>query len=209
MQLSRDGMSFSPSVGMGLELYYTSSFEENSVYSSNAKGGENSANTPITEYSLENETEAWNYMQTNTKKNKTEYGALITNKKILVRQLPEDGGDLYVGLRIERTLGKEYIVYNKSRMKLIATLHTHHGLSVSMNNFSYINTGEGSDVFTAHIHQGVIYYLMTEGERFHSMVVINNKRYEDIITNVKSTKPLLNGHVKLIPLTLNIYNSIH
>ena len=208
MQFSQNGVSFSPSVGVGLELYYKdSSIEKNSVYSSNAKGNNNSVNTPITVYNVEQETEVWNFMQTSTNKNKTEYGALITSKKILVRRLPVDGGDLNVGLKHERILGKEYIVYKGERMKLIAGLHTHHGTTPDLNEFSYYSyNGSGSDYITASNHKGIIYYLMTENGNFRSMIYDGKSYNEGVISNVTSVNRILDGSVKLIPITKKIYN---
>lgn len=208
MQFSQNGVSFNPSVGVGLELYYTNSSNDgNYVYSSNSEGDVESENTPITVYANSQETEAWKYMQTNTKKNTTEYGALMTTEKILVRRLSEDGGNLWVGLKQERILGKEYVVYKGNRMKLIGTLHTHHGTSVSLNDFSYYSYGgSGSDFITASHHKGIVFYLMTENGDFRSMIYDGKSYNVGVLSNVKLVTPVLNGSVKLIPITKEIYN---
>jgi len=210
MQISKSMVSFSPSVGVSVELYYKDySIEKNSVHSSNSNGEGSSSTYPISVFDNKDETKAWTYMDENSKNKDTEYGALLTSNKILVHQLPKGGGNLWAGLKYDRILGKEYIYYNKERMKLIGTLHTHRGLTRSLNNFSYYDTGDGSDVFTAHSHQGIVFYLMTENKEFHSMIVIGGKRYLEVVTNINSTDQILDGTHKLIPVTKQIYNAAH
>ena len=131
------------------------------------------------------------------------------NKRVLNFIRYGEPGNLWAGLKYDRILGKEYIYYNKERMKLIGTLHTHRGLTRSLNNFSYYDTGDGSDVFTAHNHQGIVFYLMTENKEFHSMIVIGGKRYLEVVTNINSTDQILDGTHKLIPVTKQIYNAAH
>ena len=207
VSFSKNGVSFNPSVGVGIELYYLyNSNEANNVYSSNNDKESNSENTPITVYNHEKETEVWNYVQDNTVKNQTEYAALITSDKILVRQLSEGGGNPYAGLSVERILGKHYITHNEIKMKLIAMLHTHPGKDRGADNFSYYGEGKGSDYISAINHRGVVYYLMTENGCFRSMIFDGKAMNRDLIKNVNTVKPILNGSVKLIPITKTIYN---
>jgi len=199
-QISKNGVSFSPSVGVGLELYYT---DKNSYSVNSGNGTSNSEATNIQLY--EDETKAWNDMYKNALKEDTEYGALITPNGIIQGQYAVDGGDAFLGLRRTRILGKSYVTFNKTRYEVLGQMHIHQRPGYP-KDFDPLEIDGNGDYATIRRNKEMLFFLMSIDNKLHGLRY-NNGAYRTLDKLPSDLNVLFDGKFKLIPYCIKYHKN--
>lgn len=200
MQISKNGVSFNPSVGVGIELYY---YDKNnySVYS-----GEGGSAKARNHQFYDVEVEAWNDMYNNAIAEDREYGALITAKGIIQAQLGPGGGDVFLDLPISRILGRSYVTFEEKRYLVLGNMHIHQRDGYPKEFDRWIVDGKGDYASIKNLND-MIFFLMSIDKKLHGMRY-NEGYYRELDRLNTNLESLLDGSFSLIPYTIK-YHKTH
>jgi hypothetical protein len=141
-----------------------------------------------------NETEGYNYIYNHAISEDNEYGALITEKGLIVSKYKVRDGEMWDGNEHKIIGGKYYVKFNSQTYEVVGHIHIHQNAEIDY--WSYTDCETGCDLKAIKKEKGLLFYLMTVTGKLLIAVSPDGNKIQGPPENQIHMKDLLNGNFK-------------